>query len=273
MITRRQTQATAPTPASARASPPRGPSPPIQVRGRPPETQRPDFPTTFAASIRAFIADVEYHSASEYVVSHFIPKFGFQKRRLYDLLCVLCALGCCEKRAVDGLQWYGRARIPSVLLKLQLDAGANSASSSLDFIIGSQHTVSITPLTVQFVLCFLALGMDTLDIRHISRYLARQSRRHKSTLCKLYQIAHILEASGIVSRTDVPGQLTIGRAFFVPVHIDCGGGDPRSASAYSIDALLNHPQPMGAMVFEVRRNDFFAVVTRRPSLEDESEPL
>jgi hypothetical protein len=233
-------------PPQARASPRRGPSPPIQVHGLPPETQRPDFPATFAASIRAFIADVESHSASECVVSHFIPKFGFQKRRLYDLLCVLCTLGCREKRSVDGLQWYGRARIASVLRKLQLDAGANSASSSLDFIIGSQHTVSISPLTVQFVLCFLALAMDTLDIRDISRYLARQSRRHKSTLCKLYQIAHILDASGIVSRTEVPRQLTIGPAFFVPVKIDCGCGDSRAAAAYSIEALLNHPRPIGA---------------------------
>jgi hypothetical protein len=43
----------------------------------------------------------------------------------------------------------------------------------------------------------------TLDIRQISRYLARQTGRRKSTLCKLYQIAHILEAAAVVIRSDV----------------------------------------------------------------------
>jgi hypothetical protein len=183
--------------------------------------------------------------------------FGFQRRRLYDVLCVLSVVGCCEKRLLDSVLWFGLSRIPIVFAKLQTDVGAHLPTSTLDSIIGSNDTVRISPLTTQLILCFLALRMNTLDIRHIGRYLSRQTLRHKSTLCKLYQITHILEAAGIVHRSAFPSRLTMVPAFFTPVDIGLDRAPEASVAGYSIHSLLNHPPLTLENVLQTRRDEFF----------------
>jgi hypothetical protein len=223
---------------------------------------------TFSASIHAFVADAESHPGCEYTIPRLLSRFGFQKRRFYDVMCVLSTIGCCEKRSIDSVYWFGTSRIPLVFQRLQLDASANRATATLDSIIGSQDTVSIAPLTIQLMLCFLVLQMETLDIRHIARYLSRHTLRHKSTLCKLYQITHILEAAGIIRRSDIPGRVTIVAKFFAPLEIDTPSV---TLSEYSIGSLLNHPRSKVGSVLKARRDDFFAVIGREDEEIDESD--
>jgi hypothetical protein len=247
----------------------RGRPPPLGPRSADSDMRAPAI-DTFRTSIQAFVGDAEAHLGSEYPMSHLLARFGFQKRRFYDVVCVLSAIGCCEKRSIDAVFWFGQSRIPTALHKLQMDAGAHLAASTLDSIIGSSDTVSISPLTNQLMLCFLVLQMATLDIRHISRYLSRHTRRYKSTLCKLYQITHILEAAGIIDRSEIPGQLTMTPRYFVPIDVESGRGAPIGSCAYSIDALLNHSHSMIRDAIQARRGDFFAESTRE---DDESDSL
>jgi hypothetical protein len=102
-----------------------------------------------------------------------------------DVTSVFMVLGSCEKISVDSIRWIGLSKIPPALRQLQLEVEVDSPSVSLDDIIGSTALVSIADLTRRFLLCFLALRMQTMDIRKISRYLSRQTERRKSTLCKL----------------------------------------------------------------------------------------
>jgi hypothetical protein len=241
---------------------PRGRPPPLPIPGHDLMTHVPHTGDTFRTSIQAFVADAESHLGSEYAISRLLTRFGFQKRRLYDVLCVLSSVGCCEKRSNDAVHWFGQSRILAIFQKLQLDAGVHLPVPTLDSIIGSNDTVSISPLTIQFALCFLVLQMDTLDIRHISRYLSRRTLRHKSTLCKLYQIAHILEAAGIIRRSDIPSKLTMVARFFTPVAIESEPRPPAAACAYTIESLLNHTPSGVHPVLKARRSDFFAEIAR-----------
>jgi hypothetical protein len=239
---------------------PRARSPPLALRGNRAHLNRPHALDTFRASIQAFVTDGESHPGFEYHFSHLLTQFSFQRRRLYDALCVLSVVGCCEKRLVDSVLWLGLTRIPIAFQNLQLDVGAHLSTSTLDSIIGSNDIVGISALTSQLVLCFLVLRMDTLDIRHIGRYLSRQTLRHKSTLCKLYQITHILEAAGIVRRSRIPSQLRMAAAFFKPVDIQHVPGS--LASDYSIDALLKHTDSTPEGVLQARRDAFFLEAAR-----------
>jgi hypothetical protein len=203
------------------------------------------------------------------VISRLLTDFQFQKRRLYDVTSVLSAMGCCERRSNDYLHWFGLSQIPIVFRRLQLDANANCPEANLDSIIGGLEAVAIAPLTVQVVMCFLALHLETIDIRQVSRYLSRATRRHKSTLCKVYQIAHILEAAEIIRRSGSPGQVSIAPQYFVPVAIGFPAPAITPANPYSIEALLKHPDVNVEHVVQSRRADFFAEVARdAPAIAD-----
>jgi hypothetical protein len=191
-----------------------------------------------------------------------------QRRRLSDVLGVLSAIGCCERRSQVTLHWFGLSRIPSVLGALQLSAKANLPEATLDSIIGNHRRVAIASLTVQVVMCFLSLQLQTLDVRQISRYLSRASQRHKSTLCKVYQVVQILEAAEIVSRSEIPGQLTIAARFFNLVPITDSGPAITPENLYSIKSLLAYPHESVKEVLQSRRRDFFAAVERQAAIWD-----
>jgi hypothetical protein len=217
---------------------------------------------TFRNSIQAFVRLGESNPPSEYAINRLLCEFGFQKRRLYDVTSVLAAIGCCRKISVDSIFWAGLAKVPPALTKLQRDAGADTPVHELDHVIRSQATVSIARLTVSFMLCFLVLREPTLDIKVVSRYLSRKTGRDKSTLCKLYQIAHILEASGVLTRCFVPGQLRIVDRFFVP--IGTRAIDPKQTNPFAIDSLLNRVQPSDDAVIQKRRTEFTSEASGLP---------
>jgi hypothetical protein len=225
----------------------------------------PDVNATFRGCIQAFMKHVEANVPAEYSVSHLLVTFHVQKRRMYDVTSVFTVVGSCEKPSTDIIRWIGLSKIPFALRRMQFDAGVDLLDLSFDAIIGSCDLLSISSLTIQFFLCFLTLRMTTLDIRNISRYLSRKTGRHKSTLCKLYQIAHILEAANIFSRSESPGQVTIAERFFVPVDISLPSGSCRSISPFSIEAILNHPNPTQERVTFSRQKEFFAELAKKSS--------
>jgi hypothetical protein len=112
---------------------------------------------------------------------------------------------------------------------------------------------------VEFLLCFLSLRKPTLFIKQVSRFLSRKSGRYKSTLCKLYQISHILEAAGILERSNIPGEITIISRFFAPIDINI---PEEGVSPFAINSLLNREKPEEMRILQKCRNDFLAEVEK-----------
>jgi hypothetical protein len=79
----------------------------------------------------------------------------------------------------------------------------------------------------------------------------------------LYQIAHILEATGIIHRSLVPGQLTIVDRFFVPIELKKLQEEPNRRSPYAIGSILNHSDPRDEIVYQKRKGEFSAESTRQ----------
>jgi hypothetical protein len=229
------------------------PSPPTDPHPDPEGSPSPDAIDTFGTAIQAFVRVAESRPPGEYKISRLLTDFGFQKRRMYDVMSVLSAIGCLRKTSADSMFWQGLSAVPATLTKLQRDAGVDSPATPLDRIVGSHNNVSIFGLTVGFLLCFLSLRQPALDIKHITQYLCRRTGRHKTTLCKLYQIAHILESAGVFQRSDVPGQLEFVGTFFAPIDLQ-GDQNP-----FAITSILNHSESMEDLVFQRRMADFRAV--------------
>jgi hypothetical protein len=186
--------------------------------------------------------------------------FGFRRRKLYDVINVLSAIGCCQRNGTDFLMWTGLSTVHNTFYKLQKEAHADSPDVTLNEIVGHQHDVSISGLTVAFMLCFLGLHKSRLDIKHVSRYLARQSGRAKTTLCKLYQIANILEAAGVLERSLVPREVAIVSHFFAPIKLIGHTETTPPKSLYSLEALLIHVDSVKERALKKRAQEFLAVL-------------
>jgi hypothetical protein len=215
-------------------------------------SQVPSDVKSFRSAIQAFVSGAETNVSYEYFVSTLLTTFHVQKRRMDDMTCVFAGVGACEKLSVDMIRWNGFSRIPSALCQLQFEVGADSLSASLDDIIRSSGLVSIADLIRRFLVCFFALRMQRMDVRKISRYQSRQTWWRKSTLCKLYQIAHILEAASLVTRCESPGQVTCVSTFYVPVDIAL----PSVTNLSSIDSILNQGTATEDMIIDARRCEF-----------------
>jgi hypothetical protein len=112
-----------------------------------------------------------------------------------------------------------------------------------------------------------------MDIRQISRYLARKTGRRKSTLCKLYQIAHILEAASVIIRSDIPGLITIVDRFFAPVDIIAVTRPAIGKSPYAIDSILNHENLDLETITARRRKEFTDEIAKKPVEHHEADSM
>jgi hypothetical protein len=210
---------------------------------------------SFRVSIASFVAMAESDFPTSNSIRSIITQFGFQQRRLYDVTNVLIAIGCCTKISPESIFWHGLSRIRPTLLKIQSQVRVDHSYAPLEEIIRSDPMISISKLTVALLLCFLTLRTQSLDIKQVGKFLARMSGRYKSTLCKLYQIAHILEASGIVERSITPGEITLLSRFYVPMDFNrCETVETRDP--FSIEALLNRPRGPEDAIIERRRMEF-----------------
>jgi hypothetical protein len=181
---------------------------------------------------------------------------------MYDVTTVFCTIGCCQKTSFDHIRWVGFSHIPATLIQLQRDAHADCPNVSLDAIMGVDTTVGISILTARFMLCFLVLRTKSIDIQAVSRYIARWTGRFKSTLCKLYQIAHILEAVAIVTRSEIASKITLAERFFVPIEIK-REGQGAADNPYSIQSLLHHTDLFEDGIVEARRTHFVVESAKR----------
>lgn len=232
------------------------PTPPALTMLRPAVKQTPvrEVPKNsdcFRASIGSFVADAETKASAELIISQICCDYGFQKRRLYDVINVLETVGCCKKTSVDTIQWLGLSKVASTLTKLQRRAGVTDGSNTLDDIFPSERCISIAHMTSMFVMCFLVLKMETLDVKSIGMFLSRSNGRYKTTLCKLYQIAHILEAAGIIAKSVIPGEMTLEKRFFVTLDIK----EKDDLNPFSIQGLLNRVNDID-IITKRRRAEF-----------------
>jgi hypothetical protein len=86
--------------------------------------------------------------------------------------------------------------------------------------------------------------------------MSRKSGQNQSTLGKLSQIAHILEAAGILARSPVPGYLTIVDQFFTLIELRSHHDEVNARSPSAISSILNRNDRCENFIAQKRRDDF-----------------
>jgi hypothetical protein len=166
-------------------------------------TLPPPGPPNHKQSITTLLQFLESHGHQALAINGLAARFNISSRRLYDFINVLSAIGGCRKSGPDQMVWLGRAQIPTFVREVCRTKDIDNPERSLCDLFAVASCIGISNLTISLLLLFHALRTNHLDLRSVSQLFTRQTRRYKSTLCKLYQICYILGAAGITNRTSL----------------------------------------------------------------------
>ncbi|OHT04634.1 hypothetical protein TRFO_27846 [Tritrichomonas foetus] len=206
-------------------------------------------------SIQQFVKEFENSPQKHQLISSLASKFRIKRRRLYDVINVLEAIGCCKRCELDSVQWCGRENIFNILEEIKKDKSVNNPSLKLCDLFTVPCCVGISSLTISFLLMFFALKQDRIDLRYVSHYFSRTTARYKTTLCKLYQICYILSAIGVTTRTSQVCEVILNHPYYnedelSPTEVQSKGENNSNKASnlnsldgsptFSITSLLNH---------------------------------
>ena len=165
-------------------------------------------------------------------------KYGFQRRRFYDIINVLDVIGVAHKINADYFYWNGIST--SLIMKTLIDI-CNSPEfkvfdprrSIIDILGPSGYSsksesptpeedktiVGIVNITKHFLVSFTALNTKTIDVKELSYILTQKNKeRQKTMLCKLYLVGNILESVGILyKKGDVTSEFSFVSEYFVDI--------------------------------------------------------
>ena len=140
-----------------------------------------NFNEKFSISICSFVSNAEMQYGSLFTFTDICNTYHIQRRRLYDVINALEAIGCCKKTSVDTIFWEGLRFIPEkIKIYFSLFKFENS-NVNLDILISKESCISILQLTQSFILLFIVLQKQILDIKKIAVFLSRKNNRFKTT--------------------------------------------------------------------------------------------
>ena len=205
----------------------------------------------FLNSIRFFIRNLEMGEGQQSISSN---SYGISRRRLYDIVNIFESIGCCKKSQHESVIWIGKSNIKNKFESIIQSKNLYNYETSLVDLFPEDECVGIANLTTSLVLLFYALKTDKLDLRYASHFLARKPTRLKTTLNKVYQIAHIMSAVDLMKKTSEIGIVYISNEL---INIDIISSKIEKASKFgTIQSFLNNDANYELESIRKRRSDF-----------------
>jgi hypothetical protein len=175
-------------------------------------------------------------------------------RRLYDVVNVFSAIGCARRLSGDEIVWVGRDEIVAKLQQHKKALGVSNANVTLSHLFPPENSVGLTSLTIALLMLFPALGTREIDLREASSFFARATKKYKTVLCKLYQIAVILGVIGLTNKTQNVCEVRLLQPLESLLADDEG--------PMSIGKLLNRPNS-GLQQYKARRDEYLSFARQR----------
>jgi hypothetical protein len=205
--------------------------------------------TEFGSAIHSIVRDLDSNPNNLHSIPQICRKFPVKRRRLYDVINVLSAIGCASRNGTDEIAWHGRDRCRPKLREEFRKLDVHNPTKSLNDLFPPQRSIGLSALTISFLMVFVAIQVEIVDLREVSCLLSRISKGYKTTLSKLYQIATILGAVGLISRTPNVCEVRLEPPF---TELVTEQGD---LAPVAIETLLNRPNAAGDVV-ERRREEY-----------------
>jgi hypothetical protein len=205
-------------------------------------------------SVQLCIQEMNQRPGESMKFSDASARFGIKMRRLYDIVNIFSAAGCCQKSGLEGLIWIGLDKIRAHVGTLAAARQIDNPRLSLIELFPVSGSVGIAKLTGDYLLLYRALRTSHLDLRMAATLFARGTGIFRSTLCKLYQITYALCSAGIATRTALTCDVALIKEYMafqvVPV------GKSARADPADLESMLNHREDPTLDYIHRRRQDF-----------------
>lgn len=197
-------------------------------------------PSAFKNSTLDFIKHCKQSSESKYDIRQTSEMFGFKQRRFYEVINVFETIGCCPKIDEETFIWIGFEQIKFTIERMANDHGVFHPNYGLDDIFTNHGCISVQRVTEEFLLLYVSLEQRKLNIIQAATFLSRHNEHEKTTRCKLYQVAAILEIAKIIKKADRPSEFELSSEYFISSSEKIMKKSPDPSSILS---LLNRPEP------------------------------
>ena len=216
--------------------------------------------SSFRACTIKFTKECQKYQQQPIQVKAIGKKLGFKKRRFYDLINILDAVGCCPRMDVDSFIWLGFDNIVKKLTEIATTLGVFDPTKTLSDIIINTGCLSISKVAIDFIMCFISMEKETLNIIEVATFMSRKNGREQTTRCKLYQAAAILDNIGILSKTNETSGFKINEKFF----IRCSMHGVEPDDTFNILNLLRNYDPTKYCPYiQSRRTEFRRAIHHR----------
>lgn len=192
----------------------------------------------FRESIVQIVDELDEDPGKEHSLTTLFATHTISRRRFYDVINVLVAIGCCRRTRENDIIWVGRWNIEEEMNLMKKAIPIGNDSKNLNELFPADNCVCLTSLTVAFLTLFGTLSSEKLDLREAASFFSRGTERYKTTLCKLYQISLILSALGILERTAQVCEVSILSPYKEVLSV---GSEEVDQNPLSISYLLNGP--------------------------------
>lgn len=209
--------------------------------------------TDFKTSVMHFLKNCQTNYQDTFNIKEISDQMGFKQRRFLDVLSVFDTIGCAPKIDSDNFLWLGLDQVRPAILQICKERGVFKRNTTLSQNIPITGFISLTEMTEDLLVCFIAMERKFLNILHVTSFLSRWNDRQKTIKCKLYQACAILEVAGIIHKTINKSEFRIDEKYFISASEKMAERD----SILSISSLLNRSTPfMNENTILIRRKEF-----------------
>lgn len=163
---------------------------------------------SFAAVIHDIMRSAEERNR-EISISYLTGERKYEKRRIYDLLNVLTAVGICTKSCSNTFHWNGfehaRDSLKEMGKELELMAFRDCALTNIQLPVAAHLGMVVK----HFLWIFLYFGQNTTNIHRSASILASEFVSQKKVLRRLYLVTQVLEHTGVVKHADMIGEYQV----------------------------------------------------------------
>lgn len=191
----------------------------------------------FIEQVAKVIDELDDNPGKSYSLAALYNAHSISRRRFYDVVNVLTAIGCCKRMEDNKIKWIGTWNIESELVQMKTRSGIENEKLVMGELFNVENCICLMKITMTFLALFATIEADTIDLREAAAFFSRGTWRYKSTLCKLYQITPVLGALRILEKTSTECAVRLLSPYKEMIQIKY---QSKPESPYSISYLLNN---------------------------------
>lgn len=163
----------------------------------------------FSKAIKHIISKYEQSSRRTVSVIELSDEEHVEKRRLYDLFSIFCALGICRRDTSKIIIWEGLKAMKNQLIVSYENVEKVAMTTDILNIFNPSDSPAIGVLAINLVLIYFFFGESELTLKQICFIMNQKRSSSHKLLRRLYLAAFCLEQIGLIARSKKTGSYKI----------------------------------------------------------------